>query len=62
MLAIIFILQLNIAGFIILVFRLSLNLGYRITALAVFMTFTILRTITIILIFRQEKFIKSLTI
>ncbi len=52
MLALILIIQLIIAGFIILGFRLNLNLGYLLTALAVFMTFTILRTIIPLMIFQ----------
>ncbi|GEM_PF-6139833 len=45
MLALILFLQLVIAGFIILGFRLNQNLGYILTALAVFVAVTILRTI-----------------
>jgi len=52
LLALVFILQLFIAGMIILAFRINLDLGYLLTALAVFIAFLILRGIIPFMIFQ----------
>ena len=52
MLALIFLLQLIVAGVIILGFRINLDLGYLLTAIAVLVAFLALRKIIPLMIFQ----------